>query len=386
MRNYKKKICAFTSSRADYGLQRNLFIDINKSRNFNFNLIILGTHFFPQFGNTIKEINNDNYDNTFNIKISQNLFLNNNPYVFGKIYQSTIKLLSKIKPHFILILGDRLEILSVVTAAFILKIPIVHISGGEKTIGSLDDIYRHTITKLSNLHLVSNKIYLDRVLQLGESKKNIFNVGSLATDNISKLKLKSKNYIFNYLNINLKKKLFIINYHPTPETVKTNGRDFKNLLLSLKNFKNISFVFTSPNSDTGYLIIKKLIDKFIKNNPNSLFVASLGEVTYFSLLKYTTLVIGNSSSGITEVPIFRIPTINVGLRQNGRLFSKSIITTSTNNISITKAIKVALKLKKINSSPYFKSKNAINKILSILKYKTNFEKYNHKEFVDLKLK
>ena len=345
MKKYKKKIFAFTSTRADYGLQRKLFDRINNDIFFDFNLVVLGTHFYKKFGNTYNEIKKDKFKKIYEIILPQNLFLNNNSKSFSTILNKSSILLNKNKPDYIILLGDRLEIMSIALSAFILKIPIIHISGGEKTNGSLDDIYRHTISKVSNLHLVSEKPYLKRLLQIGENRNTIHVVGSLATDNISKLNLKSKNIILNELNINNNKDIFLINYHPTNETVKSRGIDFRNLLNAVSKFNNVNLVFTSPNSDTGYKIIKDKIDKFVMNHSNAIFIPSLGDENYYSLLKNTKLVIGNSSSGITEAPLYKVISINIGNRQQGRLFNKSIINVNTSEVSIFNGITKGLKLK-----------------------------------------
>ena len=384
MKKYKKKIFAFTSTRADYGLQRKLFDRINNDIFFDFHLVVLGTHFYKKFGNTYNEVKKDKFKKIYEIKLPQNLFLNNNSKSFSIILNKSSILLNKTKPDYILLLGDRLEIMSIALSAFILKIPIVHISGGEKTNGSLDDIYRHVISKVSNLHLVSEKPYLKRLLQIGENRNTIHVVGSLATDNISKLNLKPKNIILNELNINNNKDIFLINYHPTNETVKSRGIDFRNLLNAVSKFNNVNLVFTSPNSDTGYKIIKDKIDKFVINHSNAIFIPSLGDENYYSLLKNTKLVIGNSSSGITEAPLYKIISINIGNRQQGRLLNKSIINVNTSEVSIFNGITKGLKLKNNFINTYFNKKNAVKNIIKILKTKAYFDKNEYKEFIDLK--
>lgn len=384
MKKYKKKIFAYTSTRADYGLQRNLFNRINSEIFCDFNLVVLGTHFFKKFGSTYNEIKKDKFKKVYEIRLPLNLFLNNNSKSFSTIFNKSSILLNKKKPDYIILLGDRLEIMSIALSAFILKIPIIHISGGEKTIGSNDDIYRHTISKVSNLHLVSEKPYLKRLIQIGENRNTIHVVGSLASNNISKLTLKPKNIILNELNIDNDKKIFLINYHPTNETIKSRGKDFQNLLNAVSKFNHVNLVFTSPNADTGYKIIKDKIDKFVMNHSNAIFIPSLGNENYYSLLKYTKLVIGNSSSGITEAPLFKVISINVGNRQQGRLLNKSIINVNTSEVSILKGIIKGLKSKNNFNNTYFKKKNAINNIINILKTKTYFNVNEHKEFIDIK--
>ena len=382
------KICVITGSRSEFDLLKNLIIEIKKDNFFDLKLFVTGAHLSKYFGETIKYIkkNKLKIDKIIDVGIkNDDISSISNSFSIGIKKFSYI--FNKINPDAILILGDRYEIFSCAISACLNRIPIIHIHGGERTEGLIDEGIRHSITKLSHLHFVSTNEYKKRVIQLGESKDRVYNVGSLGVEAIKKTKLMSKKELQEELNIIFKGKVALVSYHPETLEKSKNTKNFDNFLNSLKKLRNFTFIFTMPNADLGYKYIVNKFKKFVKKNHNSIFVKSLGHRKYFSLCKYSDIVIGNSSSGIIEIPSFKKPTLNVGSRQDGRLKSGSIIDCSHNTNEILKKVTLAFskkfyrKTKKIKN-PYFNG-NTSKKIKNIIK-KTNFKNLIFKKFIDIK--
>ena len=351
-----KKICVITGSRAEYGLLRSTLKEISKSKILSLRLIATASHLSQEYGYTIDQIKKDK------IKISKEIetLLSSDTHIgvsktFGLGVISFSEAFQDLKPDIVLVTGDRYEMLSATIAALFQRIPIAHIHGGEKTIGSFDDSIRHSITKMSNFHFVANKEYKKRVIQLGENPESVYVVGGLGVDNINRKKLYNKKTLEKILKTKFNEKNFLITYHPETVGIKSSAKDFKELLKSLNLLKNTNFYFTMPNADNTSKLILKEIKKFIQTNNNSFFYNSLGHTKYFSLMQIIDCVVGNSSSGISEAPSFKIPTINIGNRQDGRARAKSIIDCNAYEKEITNAFKI------INSKSFKKNlDHAIN--------------------------
>tara|TARA_B100000795_G_C22799999_1_gene441328 strand:- start:1648 stop:2823 length:1176 start_codon:yes stop_codon:yes gene_type:complete len=388
----KLKICVVTGGRADYGLLRKLMRSIDERRKyFKLQVIVTGAHLYKQFGNTINEIQKDKF------RINRKIYLNirsDTPVKISESISIGVKKMSiafeQLNPDLIIILGDRYEIMSSAIAGHILNIPIAHIHGGEITEGAIDDAIRHSITKMSDFHFVANDIYKKRVIQLGENPKNIFMVGGLGVDLINIKSLYSRREIEQKLNFKFNKKNLLITYHPETLRAKKEVLKIDPLIKSLKKLKYTNLIFTVPNSDTFNAEIFKKIKKFSKQNKNCYLFSSLGHKMYHSCLKHIDGVIGNSSSGISEVPFFKKGTLNIGDRQKGRLRVKSIIDVKMNTEDIDSGLK-KLYSKKFNQnikkiiSPYGKG-GATKKIVNVLeKIKvSNLINIKKKKFFDLR--
>ena len=382
-----RKVCIVTGSRAEYGLLKLLIDKIDKTDDLKLQLVVSGMHLHQKFGNTISEIKNDGYkinsivdinldkDKPKDILKSISLGINN----FSLAY-------TKLKPDCIVILGDRYEIFSAAISGMFLKIPIMHIHGGELTESMLDDAIRHSITKMSQFHFVANEVYRKRVIQLGENPKNVFCVGGLGVDNIKNIKLKNKKLMSEKYNIKFRKKNLLITFHPV--TLEKNSEtQINELLKSLGELNDTSLFFTSPNADIDNNIIFENIKKFVNFKQNSYLLASLGSADYLSLLKIVDAVVGNSSSGILEAPSLKKATINIGNRQNGRLMASSIINTEPTYLEIKKSLIRIYKKEFQNNlkktvNPYGKF-GASNKILKKIK-KLDLKNCIIKSFYDLK--
>ena len=379
------KISIITSGRADFGLLKNLIIKLKKSK-FNCSLIATGTHFSKDYGYSYQEIvkNKIKIDKRINIKIETKSHSGISKIISEHIYQ-TSKILEKLKPNLVILLGDRHEILASAISAHIAGIPIAHIHGGELTNGAIDDAFRHSITKMSHFHFVSNITHKKRIIQLGESPNSIFVVGGMGVDNIKKTKIVHKKILEKILKIKFNAKNLLINFHP--ETLNQNRakRQIKEILKALKKLNQTSFFFTMPGAEFENKFIIREIKKFIKKNKNSYYFKSLGSIKYFSLLNIVDAMIGNSSSGLLEMPSFKKATINLGNRQLGRLRGESVIDSKINEKKILSSIKKIYsakfrqKLKKIKN-PYGNGGSS-TKIVKILE-KVNFNKSLIKKFYD----
>ncbi len=334
-----KKICVVTGTRAEYGLLKNLITLIDASNKFDLQLAITGAHLSIKHGYTYHEIESDGF------KISGKVDLNLAKDSPNDLAQSTAigitgfsKLFLELNPDLLIILGDRYELLAVVIAAMFHGIPIAHIHGGEVTEGAIDDAIRHAITKFSHLHFVGNQEYEKRVVQLGENPKRVFNVGGLGVDAIKNVKLLSRDALEEKLDINFKNKNLLITFHPATLDGESSERQMSELLKALEDEEDTCLIFTRPNADMGNQVICRLIDDFVAHKPNAYVFTSLGQLLYLSCLQYVDAVIGNSSSGLTEVPTFKKATINIGNRQKGRLKSPSVIDCEPLAVDIKNAI------------------------------------------------
>lgn len=385
-----KKICVISGSRAEYGLLHNLLIKLKKKKNIKLQIVVTGMHLSTEFGLTYREIIKDKFKLDKKIEI---VMSSDTPESICKSTGLGIISFSDafkdLRPDMIVLLGDRYELLSAAFTALVMRIPIAHIHGGEVTIGAFDDAIRHSISKMSWIHFVSHKTYKNRLIQLGENPSNIFNFGGLGAERVKEIKKIEKKDLESFLGIKLKKnKLLMITFHPITLDKASSLRQFKNLLKVLNGIKDKFFIFTLPNSDTDGRIIIDLIKKFVSQNKHrSKYYTSLGQKKYFSLINYCYAVVGNSSSGILEVPSFRIPTINIGDRQKGRVMSDSVINCNPTISSIEyafKKIKDARFFNKLrfNKNPYFSNNTSLkisNKIANI-----KIPQNTKKTFFDLK--
>tara|TARA_Y100000741_G_scaffold346749_1_gene313405 strand:- start:1534 stop:2649 length:1116 start_codon:yes stop_codon:yes gene_type:complete len=350
-----KKILIFTGSRADYGLLEPI-IKLLKSE-FFLDIAICNMHLSKKFGSTLNEIKIKDFRNIFYIRNlpsgQTNLHvLDSVSYGINKFS----KCLKKSRPDLAIILGDRYEMLSASIACFFSKIKIMHINGGEITTGSLDDNIRNSITMFSDFHCPPTKKTSLRIKSMLPDNQYIINTGALGAYNAYKSKFQKKIYFQKKYKINFTNKNVLITIHPEKSFDK-KLIPVKKLLKSLKQFDYVTKIFTASNSDAFGLGINNLINEFCKKNTNSKFIKSFGSDDYLSILKHMDCVIGNSSSGIIEAPVIKLPTLNLGNRQNGREFCKSIISADfCEEIIVKKLNNILFKKKnKLNFySPYFK--------------------------------
>jgi len=381
------KICFVTGSRADYGLLKPLIKKFQNRKHFKTDIIVTGSHLSQKHGFTIKEIIKDKIKAIHKIDLS---IKGDHPHDINSYIGKAIKLVSKklikIKPDLFVVLGDRYEVFSATTSAFVHQIPICHLHGGELTRGAYDNAFRHAISKMANLHFVANKKYKQRLIQMGEMPKNIFNVGGFGVDLIKKSKLLKKNELEKKLKIKFKKKNILVTFHPVTLEKNTSYTQFHNVLKSLKKLKDTLIIFTETSSDSYGNVINEMIKNFVSINKKfSCSFKSMGQLNYLSTLQFVDFVMGNSSSGLLEAPSFKIGTINIGDRQTDRLKAISVIDCLPKSKEINSAInKIYSKefKKKIKGvkNPYGNG-GAVDKTFSKIG-KKNIEHNTKKKFYD----
>ena len=380
-----RKICVITGSRAEYGLLYWLIKELSINDSFQLQLVVTGSHLRSEYGNTYLEIQNE-----FNIDKKVDILNFSNDALgvcksMGEAISKIGKALSELSPDIVVVLGDRYEIFCAAAAALVIGIPIAHIHGGELSTGAIDEAFRHSITKMANIHFTAAKEYAKRVAQLGEDPKFIFNVGGMGIENIKRLKLLSKKRFEESIKFKLNKKNILVTYHPLT-TKKDSKADFKEILKAISELKDTNIIFTKANSDAGGLEINKMIDEYVKSHANCVAFASLGSLRYLSALKFVDIILGNSSSGLLEAPSLGVATINVGSRQDGRLKALSVIDTKPIKSQILKAIKLVYtpKFQKIiqkKQNPYGNSKPS-KAIIKVLK-NINLKDIRVKKFKDI---
>jgi UDP-N-acetylglucosamine 2-epimerase (non-hydrolysing) len=322
----KRKVAVFTATRAEYGLLYWLMKDIQASDTLQLQVLVSGTHLSPEFGDTWRQIIEDGFP--IDAKVEMLLSSDSSVGVAKSMGLGAIgfaEALERLAPDVLVVLGDRFEALAVVQVAAVLRIPVAHLHGGEITEGAYDDAFRHAITKLSYLHFVAAEPYRQRVIQLGESPERTFNVGAMGLDHLQRTPLMSLGELAQSLSFPLQQPFILATYHP--ETLGEDSlTDFGNLLQALDDFPDYQVLFTYPNSDNGGRGIIAMLEAYAAARPERIkVVPSLGFKRYLSAVALAHAVVGNSSSGIIEVPAFHVPTVNIGQRQRGRLAAESVL-------------------------------------------------------------
>ncbi|WP_342557432.1 UDP-N-acetylglucosamine 2-epimerase [Lysinibacillus sp. FSL P4-0201] len=374
----KRKICIVTGTRAEYGLLFNLAKKLQQDEEFDLQMVVTGMHLSPEFGSTYKEIENDGF--FINEKIEILLSADSSTGIVKSIGLAAISFadaFNRLQPDLLIILGDRFEMLAAAQTALIMQIPIAHIHGGECTFGAYDDAIRHSITKMANWHFTSTESHRKRVIQLGESPERVFNVGALGIENIVSLNLMTRKELFQNLQLDEQHPMFLITYHP-----ETNGHinGIYELLKTLEHYSDVNLVFTKSNADNGGRLINEAIQQFILKHKNAKIFDSLGQLKYLSAVKNADVVIGNSSSGLIEVPYLETPTVNCGNRQEGREHPNSVFNTNMDADNIYHTIEVARKF----SNKYehiFGDGKVSEKIMTVLRSLPSFS--IQKGFYDL---
>jgi UDP-N-acetylglucosamine 2-epimerase (non-hydrolysing) len=385
-----RKICVVTATRAEYGLLKCLLEDIQKDVDLELQLISTGSHLSPEFGLTNQQILDDGYKVNKQIEI---LLSSDTPVgvskSMGLAQISFAEAFEELQPDIVVVLGDRYELVPIVSAANIARIPVAHLNGGELTEGAIDELIRHAITKLSQLHFTAMEEYSKRVIQRGESPERVFTVGEVGLDNLLRMKLMSREEFEESIDFKLKKRNLLFTYHPeTTQDAEEVERDFTEILRSLDKQKETLLLFTKANADVGGRLINKMIDDYVaEHSDKAIAFTSLGQLRYLSALQYVDAVVGNSSSGIVEAPSFKLATINIGDRQKGRVRADSTIDVNASCDEISSALDkiytpnfVGILNKTCN--PYGQG-NSSQKVVDVLKV-VNLKALKTKSFYDIK--
>lgn len=368
-----RKICVVTGTRAEYGLLSRLMQMIKDCSETKLQIIATNMHLQPEFGNTYKEIEDDGFVISKKVPMSksedtQKALVKS----MGEELLGMADALEELRPDLLIILGDRYEMLMVASAALIFKIPVAHLYGGEITEGAFDDSIRHAITKMSHLHFTSTQKYRQRVVQLGENPDRVFHVGSIGVDNIKKVSLLKKQEIETSLGFGIDRDTVLATYHPITLSHTNVVDEIDNFLSALEEMNHLRIIFTMPNSDTGGQKIVERINQFVRlHNDRAVAFTSLGMKRYLSVIPWIAAVIGNSSSGLIEVPSFGIPTLNIGNRQKGRISCNSVVNCGSDKESILWGLKKVLSTEMIeiarNTCNPYEKENTVENIFKVIK-------------------
>lgn len=375
-----------TVARSDYGIYLPILRKIEAEPKLRLKLIVGGSHLLPQFGRTVREIEADGFKPAAKASF---LLPSDSPQSIAKSLGQGVIAFARtyvdVRPDILVVLGDRFEMFAAVAAALPLRIPVAHIHGGELTRGAIDDSMRHAMTKLSHLHFVATREYARRVAQLGEESWRIVVSGAPALDNLRHMQFLELEQVNEKYGLQVKKPFLLATFHPVTleydQTRSQAGHFFSALARA-----GLPVVFTMPNADMGGQVIRKLINEFIRARPNCCVVENLGTQAYFSLMKTASAMVGNSSSGIIEAPSFRLPVVNVGTRQAGRVRSANVIDVGCSEAAIMAGIRRAispafyLSLKALRN-PYCRA-NAADIIVNRLKTVLLDTRLMMKKFVD----
>lgn len=341
-----RKVCVITGSRAEYGLMQRLMHMLQDSPLTELQLVVTNMHLSPKYGETYKEIEADGFTISKRVPIiDENAkdCADTTLKSMARAIEGFSEAYLELKPDMVCFLGDRYEMMSAAIAAMIHRIPIAHIGGGTVTEGAYDDAIRHSITKMSQLHFASTETYCKRIVQMGENPEHVFCMGSPGIENIKTLPLKNKKEIEEDIHFSIDENTILVTYHPVTLGHHTVEQDIKDFIAALEERPQLRIIFTMPNSDTGSQTIIEAVNKFVTaNSGRAAAYKSLGVVRYLSVMRQVAAVVGNSSSGIVEVPSFGIPTLNIGDRQKGRLHADSVIDCPTDKDSILKGLDTVL--------------------------------------------
>jgi len=381
-----KTIAVFTGTRAEYGLLNPLMAALRDDVTIELKLIVTGTHLSPEFGLTWKEV----FDDGFAIDEKIEILLSSDSAIgvaksMGLGVLGFADALARINPDCIIILGDRFEALAMAQTAMIMRVPVVHLHGGEITEGAYDDAIRHAITKMSQLHFTSTAEHRKRVIQLGEDPNTVFNVGAIGLDHIKNSQLMSLEELSLSLDFNLNRPYFLVTYHPVTLADEDPETTFNTLIDVLDSYTDLQVIVTYPNADDGGRRIIPLIEKWAQQQPERVkAIPSLGFRRYLSAVKNAVAVVGNSSSGIIEVPSLQVASVDIGHRQQGRTAAESVIRCGSTCAEITKAVDQAIKLTiKLKAAPIenpYGSGDTAKKIMALIK---EFSPITVKKFYDL---
>ena len=337
------KITIVTSTRADWGLLSPIAKRLSQMPEVELSIIATNMHLDPLRGMTINEIIDDGFTVNYQVEMTP---ASDSGYdtaeAMAKCLSGMAKAYNASKPDLILLLGDRFEMLAVASAATVMGIPIAHISGGEITEGAIDDNIRHAISKLASLHFATTETHRQRLIAMGERPERVINTGALGVYNIKNLKLMSKLELEQSISFNIENPTLLVTFHVATNDAVAPTERFAELLTAIERVK-CNCIFTYPNNDPGSGELINMINQFADKHSERIHVIpSLGKLRYLSSLQYVDAVVGNSSSGIVEVPSAHIPTLDIGCRQQGRTASKSVIHCADDAASIEQAIRFAL--------------------------------------------
>ena len=356
----KRRICIATGTRADWGLLSPIAQALNKRDDVDLKIIATNMHLSEEYGSTWKEIENDGLKIDWRVKMKSDADSRKDTVLaMSECMAGMAEALAALRPDLLVILGDRYEMLATASAALILRIPIAHIAGGAISQGAYDESIRHAITKMSHIHLTETERYRKRVIQLGENPEHVIYTGAIGVYNIMHTQYISREQLERELNLTLSDRLILATFHPATLDEMPPQQQCKNLLAALDRHPDYQTIFTYPNNDSEGRIIIQLIESYRRRHPERVAVfPSLGMRRYLSMLHCATAVVGNSSSGIVEVPSIGIPTLDIGIRQMGRTAAPSVLHCGVSEEEIADGLETVLSssfrlIAKSAENPYY---------------------------------
>lgn len=385
--NGKRKICIVTSTRADWGLLSPVARELRDNDAVELQVVATNMHLDPKYGMTVNEILEDGIEVSERVEmIAESDSPVDTAVATGKCLAGMARAFDRLKPDLLLILGDRYEMLAVATAATIMRIPIAHIAGGEISEGAFDDNIRHALTKLSTIHFTATDAYRNRVISMGEDPSRVFTTGALGVSNIINDPTLPQEELEKFIGMKINHSTLLVTLHPATMDIVPVEERCRALLDALDGFTGSHIIFTYPNNDPQGQVIIDMINKYAVENPGRVAVVpSLGRQRYISALHYVAAVVGNSSSGIVEVPSMHIPTVDIGIRQQGRIAASSVIHCGPEAEEIHQAISYALspagKRVALESENPYARRDTVRRIVDTL-VAIQPEKLSAKRFVD----
>lgn len=380
-----RKVCVVTGSRAEYGLLYWLMKGIQEDPALELQIIATGMHLSPEFGLTYRVIEEDGFKIDAKVEM---LLSSDTPVGIAKSIGLGVigcaDALDRMQPDILVLLGDRFEILATAQAALVARIPIAHIGGGDTTEGAFDEAIRHSITKMAHLHFVTNDVSAQRVRQMGEAPEHVYNVGSPGLDQISRLKLLSREELQQELAFEFKQRNILVTFHPVTLESQPAHVQFQELLTVLSSLgSGVGIIFTKPNADTGGKALIQMIDEFAATHHNAKAYTSLGQLRYLSALSHVDAIVGNSSSGLYEAPSFKKPTVNIGDRQKGRLQAASVLNCEPVADCIERSIKASFNMDCRRVVNPYGDGHSSSRILSVLRNIPNYTFLLKKHFYEI---
>ncbi len=387
----KRKICVITTARSDYGLLKSILHEIHNDADLELQLVVTGMHLSYEYGYSVDRIVQDGFPIAQRVEI----LLSSNSRQ-GMVKSTGLAMISfadsltQLAPDIVVVLGDRFENFAAASAANLMNIPVAHIHGGELTFGATDDSMRHAITKLSHIHFPVCEVYKNRILQMGEPASHVFNFGAPGLDYLDHFSFLSKEQLNSELGFQFGKPTFLITFHSITRDVENSLEHIQIVIAALDSFQEATLIFTEANADAGGQVINNCIRDYVKHNSQRMFLfKELGLPNYISIAGHADVVIGNSSSGVIEIPCIGKPSINIGSRQDGRIHPDSVIDVELNSASIVDAITQALTAEfrsyaKAVAIP-FKQKNTSKRLVNLLKT-LNLDSILYKKFSDYSFK
>jgi UDP-hydrolysing UDP-N-acetyl-D-glucosamine 2-epimerase len=338
----RRKICVVTTSRAEFGLLHGLMRSIQGDRALRLQVIAAGMHLAPEFGLTLQEIEAEGIrpDRKIDMQLTGKSDLANVKSIASGL-NGFAEALTELNPAILVLLGDRFELLAAAVSALMLRIPIAHIHGGERTEGAIDDSVRHSITKMAAVHFAATESYRHRIIQMGESPGRVYNFGAPGLDRLYGAPLLTRAQLEKEIGFPLQEPVALITYHPVTLDRGSVEIQVRHLVAALKQ-SGLKAILTMANADAQGNRINARLSALCAQSPGQFkWIPHLGHRRYLSCLRHCAVMIGNSSSGLTEAPSFRLPVVNIGDRQRGRIRAANVIDVACSRVDILRGIKRA---------------------------------------------